>query len=55
MVVTREEPPYVMVNCRNCTGNGRYEGFAIDLLHAISEVSLSCFGFAFLCMDIEFG
>ena len=39
MVVTREEPPYVMVRCHNCTGNQRYEGFAIDLLAAISEVA----------------
>ena len=38
MVVTREEPPYVMVKCPNCTGRERYEGFAIDLLQAISEV-----------------
>ena len=38
MVVTREEPPYVMVKCGNCTGNQRYEGFAIDLLAAISQV-----------------
>ena len=38
MVVTREEPPYVMVKCANCTGNQRYEGFAIDLLAAISQV-----------------
>ena len=38
MVVTREEPPYVMVKCANCTGNQRYQGFAIDLLAAISEV-----------------
>ena len=50
MVVTREEPPYVMVKCRNCTGNERYEGFAIDLLHAISEVS-----FTNLCKDMEYG
>ena len=40
MVVTREEPPYVMVKCPNCTGKERYEGFAIDLLQAISEVLL---------------
>ena len=38
MVVTREEPPYVMVKRANCTGNQRYEGFAIDLLAAISQV-----------------
>ena len=38
MVVTREEPPYVMVKCGNCTGKERYQGFAIDLLQAISEV-----------------
>ena len=38
-VVTRVEPPYVMVKCDNCTGNERYEGFAIDLLHAISQVT----------------
>ena len=38
MVVTREEPPYVMVKCANCTGNERFEGFAIELLNAISEV-----------------
>ena len=38
MVVTREEPPYVMVKCANCTGNQRYQGFAIDLLAAISQV-----------------
>ena len=40
MVVTREEPPYVMIKCGNCSGNDRYEGFAIDLLAAISQVSL---------------
>ena len=39
MVVTREEPPYVMIKCGNCTGNERYEGFAIDLLAAISQVN----------------
>ena len=39
MVVTIEEPPYVMLKCRNCTGNKRYEGFAIDLLNSISKVS----------------
>ena len=38
-VVTRVEPPYVMVKCGNCSGNERYEGFAIDLLHAISQVT----------------
>ena len=38
-VVTRVEPPYVMVKCHNCTGNERYEGFAIDLLQAISQVN----------------
>ena len=38
MVVTREEPPYVMIKCGNCSGNERYEGFAIDLLAAISQV-----------------
>ena len=32
MVVTREEPHYLMVKCPNCTGKERYEGFAIDLL-----------------------
>ena len=40
-VVTRVEPPYVMVRCENCTGNERYEGFAIDLLQAISQVEQS--------------
>ena len=39
MVVTIEEPPYVMVKCPNCTGNQRYEGFAIDLLNSISKVA----------------
>ena len=38
-VVTRVEPPYVMVKCENCSGNDRYEGFAIDLLQAISQVT----------------
>ena len=38
-MVTREEPPYVMVKCHNCSGNDRYEGFAIDLLQAISQVT----------------
>ena len=38
MVVTREEPPYVMVKCGNCTGNQIYQGFALDLLAAISQV-----------------
>ena len=38
MVVTIEEPPYVMVKCHNCSGNDRYEGFAIDLLTSISQV-----------------
>ena len=36
-VVTRVEPPYVM-KCTNCT-NSEYQGFAIDLLDAISEVN----------------
>jgi len=39
MVVTREEPPYVMISCDNCTGNSRFSGFAIDLLTAISKVA----------------
>ena len=39
MVVTIEEPPYVMVKCHNCSGNDRYEGFAIDLLNSLSSVS----------------
>ena len=38
MVVTIEEPPYVMLSCANCSGNQRYEGFAIDLLNSISKV-----------------
>lgn len=38
MVVTIEEPPYVMRRCANCSGNLRYEGFAIDLLNSISKV-----------------
>ena len=37
-VVTILEPPYVMVRCPDCSGNSRYEGFAIDLLNSISEV-----------------
>ena len=28
-----------MVKCHNCSGNDRYEGFAIDLLQAISQVT----------------
>ena len=43
MVVTIEEPPYVMLKCKNCTGNKRYEGFAIDLLNSISKVSFFSF------------
>ena len=39
MVVTREEPPYVMMMCPNCTGNGRFGGFAIDLLTEIARVA----------------
>ena len=41
MVVTIEEPPYVMISCSNCSGNQRYEGFAIDLLNSISKVNSS--------------
>ena len=41
MVVTIEEPPYVMLSCANCSGNQRYEGFAIDLLNSISKVKSS--------------
>ena len=46
-VVTREEPPYVM-RCDNCSSTSQllhnhssqgYQGFAIDLLDAISQVS----------------
>ena len=41
-VVTREEPPYVMkcLNCSSLSGNHSvaYQGFAIDLLDAISKV-----------------
>ena len=41
-VVTREEPPYVMkcLNCSSLSGNQSvaYQGFAIDLLDAISKV-----------------
>ena len=44
-VVTREEPPYVMkcLNCSFLSGNQSvaYQGFAIDLLDAISKVK-SC-------------
>ena len=44
-VVTREEPPYVMkcLNCSALSGNQSvaYQGFAIDLLDAISKVSHS--------------
>ena len=36
-VVTREEPPYVM-RCDNCSSSS-YQGFAIDLLDAISKVA----------------
>ena len=45
-VVTREEPPYVM-RCDNCSSTSQllhnhssqgYQGFAIDLLDAISQV-----------------
>ena len=43
MVVTIEEPPYVMVKCPNCSGNDRYEGFAIDLLTSISQVFFNLF------------
>lgn len=39
MVVTIEEPPYVMTKCQNCSGNDKYEGFAIDLLNSISKVA----------------
>ena len=43
-VVTREEPPYVMkcLNCSSLSGNQSvaYQGFAIDLLDAISKVSI---------------
>merc|ERR1719400_1272434 len=28
MVVTIQEPPYVMLKCPECSGNDRYEGFA---------------------------
>ena len=38
MVVTIQEPPYVMLKCPECSGNDRYEGFAIDLLNRISQV-----------------
>ena len=38
MVVTILEPPYVMLKCPECSGNERYEGFAIDLLEYISKV-----------------
>ena len=41
MVVTIQEPPYVMVKCPECSGNDRYEGFAIDLLNRISQVKTS--------------
>ena len=37
MVVTIQEPPYVMLKCPDCSGNDRYEGFAIDLLNRISQ------------------
>ena len=37
MVVTIQEPPYVMLKCPECSGNDRYEGFAIDLLNRISQ------------------
>ena len=39
----RAEPPYVMLrsDCPACTGNTRYEGFAIDLLDAISKAFIS--------------
>lgn len=43
MVVTIEEPPYVMLSCANCSGNQRYEGFAIDLLNSISKVKSHLF------------
>ena len=43
MVVTIEEPPYVMLSCANCSGNQRYEGFAIDLLNSISKVNSHLF------------
>ncbi|XP_054746114.1 glutamate receptor ionotropic, kainate 2 [Anastrepha obliqua] len=37
VVMTREEKPYVMVkNDVNVTGNGRFEGFCIDLLKSIA-------------------
>ena len=38
-VVTRIEPPYVMT-CKNCSSGSGYQGFAIDLLDAISKVEL---------------
>ena len=41
MVVTIQEPPYVMLKCPECSGNDRYEGFAIDLLNRISQVKYS--------------
>ena len=40
MVVTIQEPPYVMLKCAECSGNDRYEGFAIDLLNRISKVEI---------------
>ena len=40
MVVTIQEPPYVMLKCPECSGNDRYEGFAIDLLNRISKVEI---------------
>ncbi|TRY72258.1 hypothetical protein TCAL_00217 [Tigriopus californicus] len=36
-VVTREERPYVMIN-KSLKGNDAFDGFAIDLLKAISDV-----------------
>uniref|UniRef100_A0A336LKS7 CSON010117 protein n=1 Tax=Culicoides sonorensis TaxID=179676 RepID=A0A336LKS7_CULSO len=38
IVMTREEVPYVMVKeDKNLTGNARFEGFCIDLLHGIAK------------------
>ena len=51
MVVTIEEPPYVMLSCANCSGNQRYEGFAIDLLNSISKVKSHLFD----CLAVTFG
>ena len=53
MVVTIEEPPYVMLSCANCSGNQRYEGFAIDLLNSISKVNSHLFNHFWLCQELK--